>query len=149
MDVIHAQPSENERRILEAVSLHETTFGAGWHDDGAGSYNMGAVQAGPSWSGETFGGTDTHPTSTGGVVRYATKFRRYPTALEGWRDLVRELYVHRPSVRHAAQSGSVLDVATAMRRTGYYEGQGSTQSTRIRGYAQALADMLWEIDRNS
>jgi len=149
VEVIHSSPTENERRMLEAVALHETTFGAGWHDEGSGSFNMGAIQAGPNWTGATFGGTDTHPTSAGGAVAYSTKFRSYPNALEGWKDLVRELYVNRPSVRHAARMGSVLDVATAMRKTGYYEGQGATESARIRSYAQALADMLWEIDRNN
>ncbi len=146
-DVVHAPPTANELRFLLAVALHETTFGAGWSGSGVGSYNMGAVQAGSGWTGSTFLHTDTHPTKTGGATTYEIQFKAYPNALEGWRDLVRELYLRRSSVREAARRGSVLDVAQAMRSTNYYEGQGATQSERVRGYAQALADMLWEIDR--
>ena len=148
MDVVHAEPTTNELRTLEAVALHETTFGYGWAGDGAGSFNMGAVQGDPNWTGATFGGTDTHPTATGAAVKYSATFKRYPSAIEGWRDLVRELYIRRPSVRQAARGGNPLDVATAMRRTKYYEGAGSNETERIKGYGQALADMLWEIDRN-
>jgi flagellum-specific peptidoglycan hydrolase FlgJ len=145
-DVVHVPPSTNELRILEAVALHETTFGKGWRSPGATSNNMGALQADANWTGETFDYSDTHPTDTGGAVAYAQKFRAYPSALEGWKDLVRELFIRRSSVRRAAQSGSPLDVASAMRATKYYEGQGATQADRIRNYAQALADSLLEID---
>ena len=145
-DVVHVAPTVNELRILEAVALHETTFGKGWRPPGNTSNNMGALQADASWTGDTFDYSDTHPTDTGGAVAYAQKFRAYPTALEGWKDLVRELYIRRSSVRQAAQNGNVLDVATAMRRTKYYEGQGASQSERIRNYAQALADSLLEMD---
>lgn len=145
-DVVHVAPTVNELRILEAVALHETTFGKGWRPPGNTSNNMGALQADASWTGETFDYSDTHPTDTGGAVPYAQKFRAYANALEGWKDLVRELYVRRSSVRRAAQSGNALDVASAMRATKYYEGQGATQSERIRNYAQAIADSLLEID---
>jgi hypothetical protein len=146
-DVVHSRPTVNELRILEAVALHETTFGAGWKGDGVGSNNMGAIQADSSWTGETFGAADTHPTSSGGATAYAARFRKYPSALEGWKDLVRQLYLRRSSVRRAAATGNPMSVARAMRATSYYEGQGKTEDERIRGYAQALADMLWEIDR--
>ncbi len=145
-DVVHVPPSTNELRTLLAVSLHEATYGHGWRAPGVGSNNMGAIQAGPSWTGETFDYQDTSPTDSGGAVAYDQKFRAYPSALEGWKDLVRELYVRRSSVRRAAQSANPLDVAAAMRATKYFEGQGATQSERIRNYAQALADSLLEID---
>lgn len=147
-DVVHVRPTVNELRILEAVALHETTFGAGWRGEGVGSFNMGAIQADKNWTGETFAATDTHPTSTGGATAYDARFRKYPTALDGWKDLVRQLYLRRSSVRKAAATGNPLSVARAMRATQYYEGQGATEDARIRGYAQALADGLWEIDRN-
>lgn len=145
-DVVHVPPSTNELRTLLAVSLHEATFGKGWRDPGVGSNNMGAIQAGPSWTGKTFDYTDTSPTESGAAVPYDAKFRAYSTALEGWQDLVRELYIRRSSVRRAAQSANPLDVATAMRATKYYQGQGATEGERIRNYAQALADSLLEID---
>lgn len=145
--ITHVRPTVNELRMLEAVALHETTFGAGWKGAGAGSFNMGAIQAGKGWTGETFGWTDTHPTATGGATSYDARFRKYATAVDGWKDLVRELYLRRSSVRRAAATGNPLTVAKAMRATGFYEGRGATEDARIRGYAQALADMLWEIDR--
>lgn len=146
-DVVHVRPSLNELRILEAVALHETTFGAGWKGAGVGSNNMGAIHATSSWTGDTFQAVDTEPTSTGGATTYEQAFRKYPSAVEGWKDLVRELYLRRSSVRKAAATGNPLSVAQAMYATKYFRGQGATDDERIRGYAQALADMLWEIDR--
>lgn len=146
-DVVHVAPTANELRMLLAVALHETTYGAGWRGAGQGSFNMGAIHATKSWTGDTFDATDTSPTDTGGTVTYGQAFKRYPSAVEGWADLVRELYLRRSSVRRAASSGSPMAVAKAMYETKYYQGKGATDAERIRGYAQALADMLWEIDR--
>lgn len=147
--VIHAQPSADELMILLAVSLHETTFGAGWRAPGNAAYNMGALQAAASWTGMRFRYTDTHPTDTGGAVRYDVDFRAYPNAIEGWKDYVRELYVRRPSVRQAAQNLDVMGVAKAMKRTHYYEGMGKNDAERIRNYAQAIADSILEINTQS
>lgn len=144
--IIHSVPSRDELRMLLAVALHETTFGTGWGSEGADSNNVGAIQATSSWAGETFGGVDTHPTDTGGAVSYKQAFRKYPSALEGWQDLVRELYVRRGAVRIAAAAGDPRALAKAMRMTGYYEGQGATQAERIGKYEQALVNALWEID---
>lgn len=144
--VIHASPTANELRMLLAVALHETKFGAAWQDEGAGSNNMGAIQATSSWTGQTFGGVDTHPTETGGAVSYKQAFRKYPSALEGWQDLVRVLYVQMGAVRVAAATGDPRAVAKAMRAAKYYEGQGATQAERIGNYEQALVNALWEID---
>jgi hypothetical protein len=145
--VVGIEPTSNELRVLEAVSLHETTFGHGWKGEGVGSYNMGAIQADKAWTGETFTYTDSKPTDTGAQIRYEQAFRKYPNALAGWKDLVRELYVRRSSVRRAAQSGDPLAVAKAMYMTQYYGGFGATAEQRIRGYAQALADSLLEINK--
>lgn len=145
--VIHARPTLNELRILLAVALHETTFGAGWKGDGAGSHNMGAIHATANWPGETWGGVDTSPTSTGGSISYAQAFRKYPDALEGWKDLVRVLYVQMSAVRRAAATGDPREVAKAMRSSKYYEGRGATEAERIGGYEQALVNALWEIDK--
>lgn len=145
--VIHEAPTRNELRILLAVGLHETTFGQGWHEEGADSNNMGAIQANQSWTGETFGGIDTHPTETGGTVSYQQAFRKYPSPLEGWKDLVRVLYVQMGAVRSAARTGDPFVVAKEMREAKYYEGQGATQAQRIGNYEQALVNALWEIDK--
>jgi hypothetical protein len=144
--VVHQSPTLNELRILLAVALHETTFGAGWKGAGEGSNNEGAIQATASWTGDTFGATDTHPTETGGSISYSQAFRKYATALEGWQDLVRVLYVQMSAVRRAAATGDPREVARAMRTAKYYQGHGATEAERIAGYEQALVNALWEID---
>jgi len=144
--VIHQAPTSNELRMLLAVALHETTFGAGWKDEGIGSNNMGALHANKSWTGDTWGGFDTSPTSTGGAISYAQAFRKYPTALDGWEDLVRVLYIQMGAVRRAAATGDPRQMAKAMRAAGFYEGKGATQAERIANYEQALVNALWEID---
>lgn len=146
-EVIHTEPDENALRILMAVALHETTYGAGWKGAGAGSFNMGAIHATKSWTGLTFPGTDTSPTSTGGAVAYEQAFRAYPNAIEGWKDLVSMLML-KPATRSAAESGDPMQMARAMRAAKYYEGSGKNEEERIRGYAQALADGLLEISNN-
>lgn len=144
--VIHSVPTVNELRVLLAVALHETTFGAGWRDEGAGSNNMGALHATSSWPGETFGGTDSSPTDAGGKIIYPQAFRKYATPLEGWEDLVRVLYVQMSKVRQAAATGDARAVARAMYAAKYYQGSGATEAERIGGYEQALINALWEID---
>lgn len=145
-DVVHAKPTTNELRMLLAVSLHETTFGKGWHGDGAGSNNMGSIHAGPGYTGNTFGGIDSAPTATGGTTFYPQAFRAYDSPLEGWQDLVRVLYLQSPATRIAAATGDPRAMAKAMRRARYYEGQGATEDQRIGSYEQALVNALWEID---
>jgi hypothetical protein len=141
-DVLHVAPTANELRFLLAEGLYDSTFGAGWHDDGVGSYNMGAIHSYAGWTGETFSYTDSHPDGT----RYVQTFKKYPSAIDGWRDLVHEFYVRRPSIRSAARSGSTIAVATAMVRTKYAEGFGATEADRIAGWANALQNCLDEID---
>jgi hypothetical protein len=139
------EPTKNELRMLMAVSLHETTFGAGWRGPGEGSFNMGAMHATPSWTGLTFQASDTSPTSTGGAVAYEQAFRAYASAVDGWADLAATL-MSKPQVRAAADSGDPMRMAQAMYDAKYYEGAGATPAERVRGYAQALADSLLEID---
>lgn len=146
-EAIHAEPDEDALRMVMAVALHETTYGAGWKGAGEGSFNMGAIHATKSWDGLTFPGTDTSPTSTGSAVAYEQAFRAYPNAIEGWKDLVSMLML-KPAVRAAAESGDPMKMARAMRAAKYYEGSGKNEDERIRGYAQALADGLLEIDSN-
>jgi hypothetical protein len=139
---IGAPPTVDELRFLLAEALHDSTFGAGWHGDGAGSNNMGAVHAYPAWTGATFTYTDSHADGK----RYTQTFKKYPTALDGWIDLVHEFYQRRSPIRAAAQSGDPQAVATAMVRTKYAEGFGDTEAEQIGGWARALSSALEEID---
>lgn len=141
-NVLGAPPSANELRFLLAEGLYDSTYGAGWHDDGVGSFNMGAIHAYPAWKGETFTYTDSHPDGT----RYTQTFKAYPSAVDGWADLVHEFYVRRPAILAGARAGSPRAVATAMVQTGYAEGFGATEEERIAGWEKALRSCLDEID---
>jgi hypothetical protein len=140
--VLGVAPTANEVRFLLAEALHDSTFGAGWHGDGVGSNNMGAVHSYPAWKGETFSYTDSHPDGT----RYTQTFKKYPSAIDGWMDLVHEFYVRRSAIRTAANTGDASAVATAMVRTQYAEGFGATEAERIGGWTTALQSCLDEID---
>jgi len=141
-DVLHASPNSNELRFLLAEALHDSTFGGGWHGDGVGSYNMGAIHSYPGWTGATFSYEDSHPDGT----HYLQEFKKYASAIEGWRDLVHEFYVRRPTILAAARSGSADAVATAMVRSKYAEGFGASEAEQIGGWAKALQSSLDEID---
>lgn len=130
-------PTPNELRILQAVSLFETTYGAGWHGEGVASNNMGAITGSPGF---------TYRDSNAAGEWYTTTFRAYSTPLEGWTDLVHELFVRRPKVYEAAKSGDIAGVAREMRATGYYTGIGADEPERIESYRRALEGVLVEID---
>lgn len=135
--------SVNAERFLCGVACLESGYGDWWKGAGKGSHNLGAIQAGEHWTGETFSYTDTHPTDDGGSVPYAAQFRKYATLADAWDDLVRVVYVNcgRSSVLRAAQAGDSLAVSWALRRTRYYEGSGATQEERVARHHKAL--MRW------
>lgn len=141
------EPEFNATRHLAAVGFLESHYGYGWRGAGVGSNNMGAIQAGRSWRGDTFEYTDTHPNPDGTSTRYRVAFRKYPTAQAGWDDLARVMF---GGVRHrvliSASRGDSYTVSQGMRETGYYEGFGPTQRDRIRNHFLALRKGLWAAD---
>lgn len=168
--VIGREPGASEAQHLQAISELETGHGRGWKPPGNGSYNLGAIQAGSSWSGETFAYTDTTPNTDGTSTSYVTKFRKYPNLIEGAKDLVRAVYVNmgRSSVLAAAQRGESLKFSAglyctsgktkaehAIERdavladfgiapTGYYQGFGKNPSERIRAHAARVERSIRE-----
>ena len=128
-------------KALAGVGFLETDYGDGWHGAGAGKNNIGACQAGPSWHGEVFSYTDTHPTSTGGNVPYKVDFRAYPSPAAGWLDLVEVEYVNRgrAAVLAAANENDFHAVSEQLYASGYYEGWGKNRSERIEHHFQALS----------
>lgn len=134
-----APPSDGEIAALAGIGFLESGYGDGWKGAGRGSYNMGAVQAGKSWTGATFAYTDTHPNADGSSTPYRIAFRAYPTAQAGWIDLARVAFAgRRTRVREAARRNDLLGVSTELRATGYYEGFGKTQIERIANHCKAL-----------
>lgn len=130
---------DHATRHLCGVGELETQCGSGWRAAGKGSNNIGAIQAGPSWTGAVFEYVDTHPNADGSSTPYRARFRKYPTPLDGWVDLARVMFLGaRRDVYMVASKGDTYSVSELMRRTGYYEGFGPTQHDRIRNHMLAL-----------
>ncbi len=164
--VIGREPNGSEVQHLQAVSELESGHGRGWKPPGNGSYNLGAMQAGSGWSGETFSYTDTTPQADGSSKSYVTKFRKYPSLIEGAKDLVRAVYVNmgRASVLAAAQRGESLKFSAGLycvsspearaletknvladfgiAPTGYFQGFGKTPSERILNHAKRVEESI-------
>ena len=134
-------------RHLAGVGYQETSYGRGWKGAGSGSFNMGAIQAGPGWRGETFEYVDTHPNPDGTSTPYRVAFRKYPNAELGWEDLARVMFGgQRHPVLVAAKNGDTMTVSQRMRETGYYEGFGATQRDRIWNHFVALRKGIYVAD---
>ncbi|MFA5052782.1 MAG: peptidoglycan-binding protein [Parcubacteria group bacterium] len=134
-----------EAQFLHAVGMLETSCGTGWKGVGAGSFNMGAITAGPAWKGATFEYRDSYPDENGVDHWYTTKFRKYASAVEGWEDLANIMYEDRPTVLKAATAGDAYGVSSALYETKYYAGRGKTAKERIAGHHAAVARSLITI----
>jgi peptidoglycan hydrolase-like protein with peptidoglycan-binding domain len=145
--LIGKDPDFDATRHLAAVGHLETSYGRGWRGAGKDSNNMGAIQAGASWSGDTFIYTDTHPNPDGSSTPYQVAFRKYPTAQAGWDDLARVMYAgRRHGVLVAASMGDTRTVSQLMRETGYYEGFGATIRDREHNHFLALRRGIYLAD---
>ncbi len=129
-----------QTRMVHAVAELETGFGRGWSGAGKGSNNMGAIQSGrvPCDPALSFQYTDTTPQADGTSRPYSICFRKYPSALEGLKDLVQVMVKNRPAVEAALKRKSELAVSAAMWITGYYEGFGPDEDDRILNHYLAL-----------
>jgi len=131
--------SPNVLRFAGAIAFLESRYGQGWNGAGKGSHNWGAIQAGARWDGARFSYVDTHPNSDGSSTPYRVDFRAYASDVEGASDLLRVMYVSRPTVLEEAAAGSSIGVSTQLYRTRYYEGFGSTPEKRIANHHRALS----------
>ncbi len=144
---LQTPPDSDLVRHLAAVGFLETSYGRGWRGAGVGSNNIGAIQVGSSWVGDTFEYTDTHPNPDGSSTPYRVAFRKYPTPQAGWDDLARIMYVgRRHNVLVAARMGDTYSVSQFLRETGYYEGFGPTQRDRVYNHFLALRRGIWTAD---
>lgn len=140
-----SEPTRPVAQLVQAVAILETNYGEGWSKKipGAyGSFNMGAITAGREWTGETFSHRDSYPDSTGKNIWYETKFRRYPTPQDGMTDLVKVVYLKRPSVLAAAKAGDSHGFSAAMYDTTYYKGFGKTREERIANHHRAVTGAI-------
>lgn len=135
-------------RHLAGVAQLETNYGDGWKGAGRNSNNMGAIQCGSQWTGLRFEYTDTHPNADGTSTPYRIGFRKYLTPDEGWRDLVKVVYINRgrASVLAAAEAGNTFEVSRLLHATGYYEGFGRDVVERVNNHYRALARAIKMAD---
>lgn len=141
--------TEHGGRHLCGISRLETGYGEWWKGAGVGSNNMGAIQAGTGWTGETFVYQDTRPNPDGTSTTYTTKFRAYPTPAAGWLDLAHVAYGGlRRCVRIAAERGDTYSVSEYLHRTRYYEGFGATVEERRWHHFSLLRGYVWAADRS-
>jgi hypothetical protein len=115
-------PSLGERQYLQAISCRESTYGAGWKGEGIGSNNQGAIQCStppPCDPAKCFETVDHHEDGS----EYHWCYKKYPTALDGWIDLVKTLYIShdRDGIRVFANEFRFDLAAEEQRRTGYFE----------------------------
>lgn len=146
-----------ERLAVRLVAKHETQNGAGWDakskppspERGAGSNNMGAITTTSTTPGTFFvHGDSRFDPETGKVVQYQTKFSKWATPKEGFRELARVLLFkngqRRANVARALELGSILELATAMRMNSYFLGVKPLQEA-IEAYRSALERRYFEI----
>lgn len=131
---------------LMAVSRHETCFSE--CKPFIGAHNYGAIQCGVIANKEgkcpaaCIPARDTSPTAAGTSISYLGCFEAKNTAEGGIGRFVKLMAVDRPLIAAALPSGDAREIATAMRKSYYFEGFGKTQEERIENYAKA-------IDRNA
>lgn len=154
------EPTRSEAQFAHAVAELETSCGDGWADpEHDKANNFGAIQAGGSWTGATFIHRDSSPQPDGSNRWYVTKFRAYPTAIDGASDLVRVVYLVARKVAGVtrdrvtmvlgpATRGDSLGVSTGLYDSGYYEGFGRTREERIGHHHLALTKALERIARD-
>lgn len=136
------EPTLLERQFVQVIALTESGYGQGWKNEGVGSWNMGAVQAGrPPCNPDTaFLYTDSHPNADGTSTKYQICFRKYPGPVEGMADVARILYKQMKIV-----PSSIRAVSTQMYEKHYYEGFGKTKEDRINNHIKAITANLQRI----
>lgn len=138
------EPSRPECQLVQAVARLETGYGDHWHGPGVGSNNMGAIQAGGAWHGDTFSYTDTSPNPDGTSTPYPAKFRKYATPEAGTLDLCKVVLTggkppgREKLVAPAAKAGDIHGFSAGLYDTVYYQGFGRTRTERISHHQAAV-----------
>lgn len=156
VDGILPSLSPEERFITRGISWLETQNSLGWGSDpalGAGSNNMGAVtdptyhavdvtQTPTPPNAQQFLHVDSRPDASvpGGVRRYVTAFKKYPTPSDGFADVA--MVALKPNVRAAVATGVIRNVSKAMHDNVYYTGVLPTADQNIDAHAKRLFDSM-------
>lgn len=146
------EPTRVEAQCVQGIGLLETGYGGHWSakvPGAVGSNNWGAITAPKSWTGDTFEHRDSKPTDKPGVSDwYVTRFKRYPTPIDGATDLVRTVYLilkRDELVFPHARTGNARGVSTGLYDTKYYTGFGVNRDERIDGHYKKLVSCLHSI----
>lgn len=133
-------PTSGEVDALAGIGLLESGYGEGF----PGTNNVGAITADKSWHGDTFEHKDSYPDDNGHQVWYVTKFKKYPTLADGWRDLANEAYSNRgrSGAREAAKRNDWAGVSKVLFETSYYKGVGKDEAERIANHVKALTSAI-------
>lgn len=128
-----------ELQAIQGIARLETGYATGWGTpEGRASHNWGAIQALPD-DPNSFAATDTHPTSSGGAVKYQARFKVYPDDVAGAAAIARWLRSH--GVPDAVVGGgNAWALSSAMHAAHYYEGSGRTVQERIANHRRRFLD---------
>lgn len=141
--------------IAYAAGVAQLETGCG---ETLGYHNWGAVTG--SYLGQSFSHSDSKPDGHGGTTSYLTKFRSYPSDLDGAADFLRVLYtekhngISRDDVRIAASEVRFYDASKLLHATGYYTGtinktdssgqhdEKASVAARIEAHAKVVVEVL-------
>ncbi len=138
------EPTRELCQLVQAVARLETGYGDHWHGAGKGSNNMGAIQAGAAWHGDTFSYTDTSPNDDGTSTPYVTRFRKYSTPEAGTLDLCKVVLTggkapgREVAVLPFAKKGDIHGFSAGLYDTVYYQGFGRSRTERIAHHQAAV-----------
>lgn len=125
-----------ESLAVRCVAVLETNYGAGWKRPGStDSLNWGAITG--TYDGQYFEHEDSR-NDGGTVVKYTTKFKKYPSHEAAAVDLARVML--KPNVRAACASGDFAKISVAMRENRYYLGVASTMQGQIAAHQKRMAE---------
>jgi len=124
--------SDGGRMLVQLIGWLETNYGAGWKAAGKGSHNWGAI-TGTHNNGEYFIASDSrpNPADPSHPIKYQTKFRRYPSDVEGIEDLWGLLNSRYRGAVDAADEGRWEDVSQELYDGGYYTGTSTNPATNV------------------
>jgi len=140
-------PTRPEAQVAQGIGYLESRYGTAWLGAGTGSKNWGCVQRSrpPCDPAVSFLYTDSHPNADGTSTAYSICFKKYKTDGDGATDLIKVALGtsdHPKSALDAAAKGDIYGVSAAMRKAGYYEGFGKTQTDRINNHFKALSNAI-------
>ncbi len=107
--------------LVRAIGRLESSYGSGWSGAGVGSHNWGAITG--TFQGQYFEyGDSRYDPESGEIVKYTTRFAKYPSDFEGAKAIWDWCESHDPEIARSAEKRDWLDVSTRLRDAKYYLG---------------------------